>query len=82
MATINTANQAGTGKGNLLPAAILHAMRSFRLNVVIARPFQNYFLGSMSKTSANHTALDVSCNKFQKIVIGVFMVHFCHNLTF
>ena len=55
---------------------------SFRSNVVIARPLQNYFLGSMSKTSANHTALDVSCNKFQKIVIGVFMVHFCHNLTF
>ena len=60
---------------------VCHAW-SFRSNVVIACPFQKYFLGSMSKTSVDHTALDVPCNKFQKIVIGVFMLHFCHNFNF
>ena len=60
---------------------VCHAW-SFRSNVVIACPFQKYFLGSMSKSSVDHTALDVPFNKFQKLVIGVFMLHFCHNFNF
>ena len=51
----STINAAGYGKRKSWPAAILHAMRSQRPNVVFAHPSENYFLGSMPKTSVNHT---------------------------